>query len=98
MPLRRLVENNTPVPEVLAETPDPQKSSGFSPLWLIAVIIIVLLIAGVVLYSQKQNKVTEPASSNTESNINTLETELNNLDEGTNDSDLNALEKDLQNL
>ncbi len=87
MLLRRLVENNT-----------PQKSNGFSPVWLIAVIIMVLLIAGVVLYSQKQNKVTEPESSNIENNINTLEIELNSLDDGTNDSDLNALEKDLQAL
>ena len=92
------MENNTPVPEVLAETPPPQTSNSFNPLWIIAVIIMVLLIAGIFLYSQKQNTTVKPISSNISSNINTLGTELNSLDDGTDDTDLTALEKDLQNL
>ena len=98
MPLRRLVENNTPIPDTLVQNPPSQKSGGFSPLWLIAVTIMVLLIAGIFLYSQKQNKTVKPISSNISNDINTLGTELDSLDDGTNDADLNALEKDLQAL
>lgn len=94
------MENNTPAPEVLAQTPISEipKKNSFNPLWILALVAILLLVAGVVLYSQKQNKTVKPVSSSISSNVNTLGTELNSLDDGTSDADLNALEKDLQNL
>lgn len=93
------MENNTPVPEALAQTPIPQKSSGFNPLWLLLVVAAVLVIAGVVIYSQNQSrKATQQQEVTKVQEVKTLETELNTLDDGTSDTDLTALEKDLQNL
>lgn len=70
----------------------------FNPLWLLLVVAAVLLVAGVVFYSQNQKSPVSPQTKQSVSEINNLNTQLNNLDDGTSDTDLNALEKDLQTL
>lgn len=71
----------------------------FNPLWLLLAVAMILVVTGVIIYSQNQSrKTTQQQEIKQVQEVKGLETELNSLDDGTSDDDLNALEKDLQTL